>query len=222
MSTVPFDDVDTSRISSKFQREAVEHDVRKTFGRWVATGDFDLLVMDIIPERYALFVNAEGAVATRSSEFLATGTDVSAYSVVGPYSQDFFRRWAAAWQQLVLALDAADARDRLRINRVRWADTFDGPGATFLPYHEQRIERSNAFLERAYSRMERDLAPEQFYRYRPEELLAATEHQWGRAPFHYTPAFYRRFTEHVTGRRVPGPGSSWRGEVRRVLGRRGR
>ena len=88
----------------------------------------------------------------------------------------------------------------MRINRIRWADTFAGPGAEFSAYHSpQRIRRSNAFLERAYDRMARDLAPEQFYRYSDTELLAATEHQWGPAPYHYTPAFYDRFVAHLVG-----------------------
>ena len=118
-------------------------------------------------------------------------------------------RWEAAWVQLVAELDAVGARDRLRINRVRWATEFDGPGATFIDFHSpERIQRSNDFLERAYLRMERDLAPDQFLRYADHELLAAAEHQWGIAPFHYTPAFYRRFAEQVAehAERISSPG----------------
>ena len=221
MCARPFPGVDTATLASKFQRETVRTDLDKGFLPWLATADFDLLIVDSIEERFALLIAADGTIATRSSELVATGADLSGHRMVRPNSEEFFERWADAWERLVAAIDRVGARDRVRVNRVRWADTFDGPGAEFPAFYSaERIRRANRFLVRAYARMERDLAPGQFYRYTDDELRAGTGHQWGAAPFHYTPAFYRRFVEHVTGAPVPEPRRGLREKVGRFLPRR--
>lgn len=220
MGVRPFEGIDTSGMVSDFQRAAVERDLGKAFVPWLRTRDFDVLVMDGIPERNALLVDPAGALATRSAELVSTRPDVSGCTVVWPRDREFFVLWEAAWTRLVAELDAVGARDRLRINRVRWATGFDGPGAAFISYHSPaRIRRSNAFLERAYARMERDLDPDQFYRYADEELLAATEHKWGVAPFHYTPAYYDRLGEHLARERTPIARTGWRGRMASLRGR---
>jgi hypothetical protein len=233
MCPVPFPTIDTTRVPSNFQREMVEQDLRGDFAAWLAEDDFELLVIDSVPERNALFVDSRDALATRTTEMLTANPDVSPYRIVWPHTEEFFGLWEAAWTSLVETLDRIGARERIRVNRVRWATEFDAPGASFSEYHNPlRIERSNTFLERAYARMERDLPPEQFYRFADDELLAATEHKWGIAPFHYTPAYYRRLTEHLRAdaerhrqaglRPVPGisrVGRWWRPSP--VAGRRG-
>ncbi|KRC54014.1 hypothetical protein ASE19_08035 [Nocardioides sp. Root79] len=206
MSPTPFTGVDLSAISSPFQRSVVAMDLEKAFVPWLETADVDLLVVDCIEERFALVVAPDGGTATRSSEFVSAGADISHCELVRPNTPDALARWTAAWARFVAAVDAAGIRERVRINRVRWATEFDGPGAEFPAfYNPQRIRRSNEFLESVHARMEQDLEPEQFWRYDDAELLAASQHQWGPAPFHYTPAFYRRFVQHVTGGPAGGP-----------------
>lgn len=220
MSDLPFGPIDTTDLGSGFLRASVDRDLGKEFLPWLRTGGFDLLVMDSIPERNGLLVDPAGAVATRSAELMSLEPDVSTCTVVWPRDPDFFLRWEAAWARLVAELDAVGARDRLRVNRVRWATAFDGPGARFVDYHSPaRIRRSNDFLARVHTRMERDLEPEQFYRYADHELLAATEHQWGVAPFHYTPAFYRRLAAHLAGDAAPGRRTRWSGRLAALRGR---
>lgn len=230
MCPLPFPAVDTSLVGSDFQRAMVEQDLSGELATWLPEGDFDLLVIDSIPERNALFADDRGALATRTTELLSARPDVSPYRIIWPHTEEFLALWDAAWTALVATVDRIGARDRLRVNRVRWATEFDGPGASFSAYHNPlRIERSNTFLDRAYARMERDLAPEQFYRYADEELLAATAHQWGIAPFHYTPAYYRRLAGHLRAdverhragpvRRTSRAGRWWRPS--RVAGRCG-
>lgn len=220
MCPTPFRGVDTSGIASPFQRTIVGLDLDKAFQPWLAEGDFDLLVVDSIEERFALLVDEAGAVATRSSEFVAAGHDTSGCRTVAPHTDEAWAMWEDAWVRFIAAVDAVGARDRVRVNRVRWATTFDGPGAEFTSYHSpQRIHRTNRFLRRIYQRMELDLSPLQFFRYGDDELRAATEHQWGPAPFHYTPAFYRRFVEHVTGEPLPGTRTGWRGRLAALRGR---
>ncbi|GAA4814601.1 DUF6270 domain-containing protein [Nocardioides caeni] len=215
----PVHGLDLSAITSAFQRSVVAMDLEKAFVPWLETADFDLLVLDCIDERFALLREPGGALVTRSSEFAAAGVDISGWEVVRPNSEQFFDLWEEAWGRFVEVLDATGTRDRVRINRVRWATAFDGPGAEFPAFYgPQRIRRSNEFLERAYARMAQDLTPEQFWTYDDHELLATTEHQWGPAPFHYTPAFYRRFVHHLTGIELPSPRRSLR---QRWVDRRG-
>jgi hypothetical protein len=206
MCAEPFRGVDTSTIASDFQRGVVDMDLEGTFAAWLPTGEFDVLILDVIDERFSLLIDADGAIATRSVEFTSAIADTSRCRVVPPHTDEYFDLWQSAWVRFLAVVDEIGARDRIRINRVRWADTFDGPGVRFpKAYSQAAIVQANAFLDRLYRRIELDLTPEQFYRYSEHELRAAAEHQWGLAPFHYTPAFYRRFVQHVTGVEIPAP-----------------
>lgn len=216
MCATPFGGVDTSTIASDFQRNVVEMDLAGDFATWLGSADFDVLILDVIDERFGLLIDADGAIATRSSEFASATADTSGCTVVPPNTDAYYALWETAWEQFVSVVDRVGARGRVRVNKVYWAREFDRPGAAFPPsYSAALIERSNLFLDRLYRRMEQDLAPEQFYVYTAAELRAATEHQWGLAPFHYTPRFYRRFVHHVTGAVVRAPRRSLRDVLRR-------
>lgn len=197
MSERVFDGVDVSTIESAFQRAIVEADLDGSFVRYVHESEFDLLIYDPIDERFALFLDGTGALATRSSEFLRATVDVSGCVRIEPHSEEFFSRWEEAWSDFVLTLRDGGALGRVRVNQVYWATHIDGPGEFPAIYSARLIAQANVFLDRLYDRMRRDLPESQFFVYPDEELAAASEHRWGLAPFHYNAPYYRRLCDYI-------------------------
>lgn len=184
--------VDTSTITSAFQRRMVEQDLDKTLESALRQVDFDLLVFDPIDERFNLAQLNDGSIATVSNEFLLAA-DAPAYETIRSGTEDFLRLWAAGWCRLLAILDSLGARSRLRVNRAFWADGC-ADGKEFVgSYSRSGIDRANTFLSLLYSIMEQDLEDWQFVRYPPELFVGDPGHKWGASPFHYIDPFYRHF-----------------------------
>ncbi|GEO88697.1 hypothetical protein AFL01nite_10240 [Aeromicrobium flavum] len=195
MDPRPFTGVDLSRIGSAFQRKVVEFDLTDAFPRALEEGRYDLLVYDLIDERFDVVQNAEGALATRSSEFNSSGYDASADEVVRTATPAAFALWEQGWTALVERLSALGRLDDLRINRAYWASEVEGGGEFPPVFTPERIATANAYLDRLYERAAKDIGPEGFYEFTDRELLAAGEHRWGVSPFHYTNAYNDRLLE---------------------------
>jgi hypothetical protein len=188
----PVTGVDTGTIESAFQRLTVGHDLDKKFLTYVETDVFDLLVHDPIDERFAL-LTSDGAVATRSNEFLRASYEEDAFSIVESASAEFFALWEHGWTRFLASLDSHGKRGALRINQVYWAVEALGDVDLASVASARQTKAANLFLQRLYCRMREDLEPRQFYTYDPRLLVAAAEHKWGLSPFHYVPEFYEAF-----------------------------
>lgn len=188
----PVPHVETSSIESAFQRRIVRHDLDKDFLRYVETADFDVLVYDAIDERFSL-LTADGAVATRSNEFLRASFDANIFDVVPSGTDQFFDLWQRGWSRLIKALDARGMRSVLRVNQVYWATKALGGVDLGAVATGRSIREANSFLDRLYDRMRQDLPTSQFYVYPEEVLVAADVHKWGVSPFHFVPEFYEAF-----------------------------
>lgn len=197
MSASVFAGVDVSTIESAFQRAVVAADLDGSFSRFLANDDFDLLVYDAIDERFSLHVDPSGAIATRSSEFTKAAADVADCVTIKPHTDAYYDLWEPAWRDLVDTLRQRGLLERLRVNEVFWAARVEGDGEFPRAYPEALIRSANDFLSRLYVRMRDDLDASHFFTYPENELVAAAEHQWGIAPFHYLPAYYRRLCDYV-------------------------
>ncbi|KRD47287.1 hypothetical protein ASE27_02645 [Oerskovia sp. Root918] len=184
--------VDTSTISSAFQRRTVEQDLDKALETTLRQVEFDLLVFDPIDERFNLAQLGDGSIATVSNEFLSA-TAAPPYETIRSGSEEFLRLWVVGWYRLLATLDSLGARSRLRVNRVFWADGCTGDEEFASSYSRKGIDRANTFLGRLYSIMEQDLEDWQFVRYPPELFVGDPGHKWGASPFHYIDPFYRHF-----------------------------
>lgn len=187
----PVPGVDASPIESAFQRRMVEADRDKTLPAYVRRGRYDVLLVDLVDERFDLVVMPDGSVATRSNEYLKAAVRVPGRRVPsgGP---EFRERWAAGWEAFLAAVDAAGRRDTVLVNQVRWADTLDGGGPLPDRFDPAATARANEFLAWAHGRMRQDLPARQFLEFGDDDLVAATEHRWGISPFHFTDRYYAR------------------------------
>lgn len=188
----PVTDTYSNKISSPFQSRLVRADLGKSFPRLTGEVSFDVLLLDFIDERFSLFVFDDGSLCTLSNELRSAGFDQSPDRgrLIRSGTDDFFRLWDEGWRSFVSLAVESGFLERVRVNKVHWATATDD-GRNFLPnYPPTFIEGANRFLDRIYTRMSRDLKPEQFLEFRDELIIGASAHRWGISPFHYIDAYY--------------------------------
>ncbi|AUF97454.1 hypothetical protein CXQ80_17290 [Pseudomonas sp. 02C 26] len=194
-------EVSLSEITSAFQRRIVTYELEKTFLARVQREAFDVLLIDLIDERFALSRSPEtGAIFSLSNELLKTDftTAYPQHETVPAVSDEHFALWERGWQVLVGILLKTQQLDKVLVNRVLWAKR-DVEGRSLEDmYREGWIEKNNDFLRKMYKRMAQDLQPDQFVTFSADELHADPAHKWGVSPFHYTPGTYEKVLEAMT------------------------
>jgi Family of unknown function (DUF6270) len=179
-------------IRSKFQRRMVERDIRKDFLNDLAGLQFDILLLDLIDERFNLYIDPGGRVCTLSSELLSTGFpgDSTGGSRVHSGSEEFWRLWEAGWLVFVNKLRGLGVLNRLLVNQVFWGSRTEN-GGNFEPHFSSKhIDSANQFLNRMYQRISADIPPEQILRFDHRLMTGSIAHTWGISPFHYVDAYY--------------------------------
>jgi Family of unknown function (DUF6270) len=179
-------------IGSKFQRRMVERDMRKDFLNDLAGLQYDLLLIDLIDERFPLYVEPDGRACTLSIELSSSGFpgDFGSGSRVHSGSQEFWRLWEAGWLILVDKLRRLGGLDRLRVNEVFWASRTE-KGGNFEPHYSiSQIDSANQFLSRMYQRISGDIPSNQFLRFDQGLMVGSIAHKWGISPFHYVDNYY--------------------------------
>lgn len=184
-----YDDVD-----SPFQRRIVRDDLEKMSRRTIRELDHDVLVLDLIDERFSLAHFADGGTATISQEFLKTGIPRESYRLTRFPSSAHWDRWEAGWGTFMDFLDQDGRRDRLVVHQAGWvARTPDGQSSG----DQELTAAANDWLERAFVRMARDIPAERMIRVSDAHQLADPSHKWGLSPFHYVPAYYQEFLDRL-------------------------
>ena len=183
--------VDTSTIPSAFQRRMVERDLGKHFWRDLAGLQADVIVVDLVDERYGLLVDDRSGVGTRSSELLRAGGISPDLHRVLPGSIDFLLAWEAGRRRFMAEARAAGLADRIVVHQARWAERC----ADGTSFDYQASAEANHLLEDMYGRMRKDLAPHQFVRVPAHLVVGDPDHRWGRSPVHYVEEYYRTFLD---------------------------
>ena len=172
------------RIPAEGPRRMVRADHEQSILPALAGKPYDLLLIDLIDERFHLLAGGEGSIVTLSPDYAAVVERPLRGRRIPSGSEEHEALWRAGLERLVGVLREAGRLDRVRINRLWWArQTVDGgPIAGFEP---ARIERANAFLAARYADLEAVFGPAAFLDH-PADLLAADPaHPAGIAPFHY-------------------------------------
>ena len=168
------------KIPSAFQRRMVGWDLRRSAADILRAAHADIVLLDLVDERFSL-LDAEGALVTLSGEFMKVGHKPDPECVIAPGSP----RHMDAWERGMRSFLDVVGRDRVVVNKVRWA-THDDHGEPLVK--QEWIARSNDTLSTMY-----DALAEQGVRFiaYPDELFVADhDHKWGVSPFHYTQAMY--------------------------------
>jgi len=183
----------------------VERDIRKDFLNDLAGLQFDLILIDLIDERFPVYVEPDGRICTLSIELSSSGfpgaSDRGARIYSG--SEEFWRLWEAGWSLLVNKLRCLGVIDRLRINEVFWSSRAEN-GVNFEPhYRDSQIDSANQFLGRMYQRISADIPSEQFLRFEDGLMTGSITHTWGISPFHYIDSYYHAAIQQLCAGALP-------------------
>ncbi|MBR8223142.1 DUF6270 domain-containing protein [Burkholderia ambifaria] len=192
LNAAPFSD-DIPRcvadIPSSFGRRVVERDLTKRFFRDALVDKADIVLVDLIDERFDLWVDdPTGRCCTLSDEIARAGfaQEYKNGRMVRSGGAEFWDRWCEGWTRFVSYASGMGLKRNIAINKVFWAKrTVSGRQFSW------GVAENNALLGRMYDYISRDLAQTQFLAYSPELLVGDDNHRWGVSPFHYVPAFYR-------------------------------
>jgi hypothetical protein len=189
-------DDDLLRIASPFQRRMVARDIQKSFYRdALQAREFDVLLIDLIDERFDLYEIAPDSFVTVSSELFSSGLVTTAqrdsenWIVSG--SVRHRRLWAEGMGRLFSELRILGLTDRVVINRVFWAECLQDGSPLPASFSTAVIKQANIHLAWMYEQLERFLAPNKWLCFPDAVLRVNPQHQWGVSPFHYSDEYYR-------------------------------
>jgi len=178
-----------SKIKSDFQRSMVHRDMSKTFWKVLKQENFDLFLVDLIDERFAIIQNSNGALHTLSNEY-ATARNNQTEGIIYPATSiEKFVLWQKGWNKTVSILRKQNALHKLVVNRVYWASK-DSQGNDLLDTKASLIKVANIQLDRMYDYITEHDSDVTFLTYPRGMLTADVEHKWGVAPFHYQQQTY--------------------------------
>jgi 16S rRNA G966 N2-methylase RsmD/peptidoglycan/xylan/chitin deacetylase (PgdA/CDA1 family) len=199
LGRVPMQGINLEKIESPFQRRMVEIDTSKSLEALLLASKADIILIDMIDERFDLFQSPSGAVCTVSNELRSSGfqPDPVTGTVIKSGSEAFYLMWEQGWQAFIAILKKKSLLPRLRINQIFWSPTHEDGSPFRVGYLPADILRANQFLQRLYQRMERDLDASHFISFPKELMLASLNHRWGSSPFHFVDKFYLHMTNNL-------------------------
>ncbi|UQP00544.1 DUF6270 domain-containing protein [Burkholderia multivorans] len=178
-----------SGIPSSFGRKVVERDLTKRFFRDALVEKTDIVLVDLIDERFDLWVDdTTGRCCTLSDEIVRAGfaQEYKRGRTVRSGGAEFWDRWCEGWTRFLSYVTDRGLRRNIAINKVFWgAQTAAGRQFNW------GVADNNTLLGRMYDYIARDLPQTQFLEYSPHLLVGDDSHRWGVAPFHYIPELYR-------------------------------
>lgn len=193
-SPPPFADIFSERLASNFQQRIVGMDITKSGRKRLQSITADLVLIDLIDERFNLAAVSNGAVCTISNEFIKTGAlkelqESKKIRIIRSGSEPFMQTWTRGWRALVELLRITGMLERTYVNRVYWQSRTQS-GKAFPNVTQEQIEAANLTLERLYGIMADTLPASRFIDYHDEVCHCPDEHPWGPAPFHFVESFY--------------------------------
>ncbi|MGN8249259.1 DUF6270 domain-containing protein [Pseudomonas sp. SMV7] len=185
-----------NRISSTFRRRMVSYD----FSKQILTQPeifktADLILIDLIDERFDLVVLPSGHIITNSSELaesdLLADSSVKGYQIIKYGSPERRDLWMQGMRKFFAFLEEHNKLGSIIINKVYWASHFEESSSTEFPVSLNTVEKANQELDWMYEQLEKKLSKNQFLHYPPEILTADEHHRWGVSPFHYCKQYYK-------------------------------
>lgn len=197
LSSASYENEDAlNRIPSAFRRRMVACD----FSKQILTQpevfqNADIILIDLIDERFDLVALPSGQIITNSSELaesgLLTDSSVNGFKLIKPGSPERRERWIQGMHKFLAVLEQQEKLDCLIVNKVYWASRFENASDTTFPVSLAAIEKANQELDWMYNELEKKLSKHQFLHF-PAHLLTSDEHhRWGASPFHYCEQYYK-------------------------------
>lgn len=186
-----------NRIPSAFRRRMVAYDFSKQIlAETEKLRSADVILIDLIDERFDLVKLPTGQILTNSSELsesgLLTDRGVSGYHLIKHGSTERRQLWLQGMNKFLSLLEAHKKLDSVIVNKVYWATRFEHPSDSEFPVSLAATEKANQELDWMYSELEKKLGKHQFLQFELDVLTADELHRWGASPFHYCERYYTK------------------------------
>ncbi|MFF7864171.1 DUF6270 domain-containing protein [Pseudomonas monteilii] len=184
------------RIQSAFRRRMVANDFSKDLLAAVdKLESADLILIDLIDERFDLVALPTGELITHSNELAESGLlaeeSIEGYKNIPQGTFERRELWLQGMHKFFDLLKDLNKLDAVLVNKVYWASSFELDTQTVFPVGRGEIDKANEDLEWMYGAMERVLDSRQFLNFDNALLTADEFHRWGVSPFHYCEMYYR-------------------------------
>ncbi|MDR7119300.1 DUF6270 domain-containing protein [Rheinheimera soli] len=174
-----------SGIKSDWQRKMVRADMEKRVFSQLITLNFDVLLIDLIDERFSLSV-FENSIHTISTEYKKALYRPNRYNFVKAGTEEKLRLWKEGAIKLSHYLISNGLDNKVIINRVYWSLKCDNTNNLLDRYSVESVKQANDQLNWMYDELIQLLPKARFINYRDDELEIDENHKWGIEPFHYT------------------------------------
>lgn len=215
LHSAPYENANAlKRIPSEFRRRMVAYD----FSKQILTEtkklkSADVILIDLIDERFDLVTLPTGHIITNSSELTESGllSDINDYQLIKHGSDERRELWLQGMNKFLDLLDSHDKLQSVIINKVYWATRFEHPSESDFPVAPAATAKANQELDWMYRELAKKLEEHQFLEFAPDLLTADEFHQWGAPPFHYCKQYYSQalalLTTITTSNNSAGPSS---------------
>ncbi|WP_193068003.1 DUF6270 domain-containing protein, partial [Halomonas sp. 3D7M] len=185
-------------ITSPFQKRMVRYDMDKSIISAVERNGFDVLVIDLIDERFNL-VQCGSGLATLSTEHARGLKGKKPKGLVNAYSEKKMQLWKRGVDRLASAIGKGLGFDRVVLNKVYWTNHLDSEGGRKIEkVSDEQVSRANGFLQEMYTYLEEKMPGVNNIEYGEGELVADENHKWGVSAFHYGERYEAKFREALT------------------------
>lgn len=191
----PLKDFATQEVASSFQRRMAESDIRgDAVDKLVALrGQVDLIIWDLTDERLGVSDVPNGGRVTRSlprDAYRGPGALAAPLTLGSP---EHLSAWSVALDSMLAQLASASMQELLVVNATPWALRDElGSDVESRLFNDQDF---NSAIEPYYQLL--DSAGVKIARPDAADILSRSDHQWGRAAFHYTADSYAAALEKI-------------------------
>ena len=204
LSSSPYaNDAALDRIPSAFRRRMVGYDFSKELIlQPERLSSADIILIDLIDERFDLVALPTGQVITHSSELTESGlladSDIQGFRLIQQGTEERRALWLEGMQKFIELLKQHNKLDSVLVNKVYWASQFETPSDSNFPVTLTAVNNANQELEWMYAALHSQLEDNQFLTFPPELLTADESHRWGASPFHYCEGYYKEALSQLT------------------------
>ncbi|WP_377810870.1 DUF6270 domain-containing protein [Azospirillum sp. A29] len=200
--------IDALILTGRSLEPAVERwlsaELSKSIPQAIARHRPDLLIVDLIEERFDLLMLDSGLVVNESWDLVSNGLpdlpELASARRIDRLSDEAWTQWEQGMLRFRRWMDRQGQNScRIVLLRTSWAEVQRTPGGRLTPLpdatvimpgriasrqaHNERLERCHAHFQALFPEAVVVEAP-------PETHVADPDHIWGLEPFHYIPAFY--------------------------------
>lgn len=186
------------QVLNNFRLRMVAADHDKTTPRKLADLDYDVLILDLIDERFNLLEQSDGSIVTLSTEYMVAVGNKPVGRVVKSGSERHIDLWRKGVGRLLEELSRSGKLDKLLVNKLYWAKKDNQGGLLNVPDF-QNINHANQFLSDRYSDLDDYIKGCKFISYPENLFLADLSHKWGLSPFHYEKNLYLETLRQIRG-----------------------